>query len=144
MFMNELVFRNQGPKVSVIEISGFEKKYSIALPADFRDFLLANNGGTPNKAYYVENKADLVVNFFYSLGTQKYSLEEAIADMEYDDPQLLKEMIPIGEDAFGNVLCLSITEKKYGSVFSRDHEDGDVRCISNSLSGILKGLKETL
>jgi len=142
--MNDLVFRNQGPIVSAIEISNFEKKYGITLPTDFRDYLLASNGGTPNKVYYVENKADLVVNFFYSLGTQKYSLEGAITDMEDDDPDLLNEMIPIAEDAFGNVLCLSITEKKYGSLFSRDHEDGDVRFIANSLSDVLKGLKETL
>jgi len=142
--MNDLAFRNQGPKISAIEISRFEKKYIFMLPNDFRQYLLESNGGTPNKVYYLESKADLVVNFFYSLGSQKYSLEGAIDDMKYDDPVVAKDFIPIGEDAFGNVLCLSVNEQTYGNVFSWDHEERNVRFISTSFSNLLKGLKESI
>lgn len=142
--MNDLAFRNQGPKISAIEISSFEKEYIFTLPKDYKRYLLENNGGDPNKVYYLENNADLVVNFFYSLGSQKFSLEQAIDDMKYDDPVVAKDFIPIGEDAFGNVLCLSVNEKTYGNVFSWDHEERGVRFISASFSNLLEGLKESI
>ena len=82
--------------------------------------------------FYLENNADLVVNSFLSLGSEKYSIEEYFEDLK---------LLPIGDDAFGNLICISYASEKIGEIFTINHEVGDVKPIASSLNDLLANLR---
>jgi hypothetical protein len=50
--MGTLTFTNAGPKLSAAQINALEEQLEGALPVDYREFLLENNGGKPSKAFF--------------------------------------------------------------------------------------------
>jgi hypothetical protein len=140
-----LNFSNSNKSTNIDEIKKFENKFQINLPKDYIEFLLQFNGGTPDKVYFVEDDADLVVNFFFSLSDSKFNIEEYYLDIVIEQKLLPKSVLPIGEDAFGNIICLSCRNVDYGVVYFWDHEsENDLRYLSKSLSFLLDNLKEEL
>jgi len=142
--MSNIIFKNKGKSISILEIRKFEARHSISLPNDYVHFLLENNGGTPEKVYFLEKDADLVVNFFLSLGSQKYSLEEYFEDVKKYEEDFPDGLIPIGEDAFGNLICLSISVDNNGRIFVYDHESGKVKFIAQSITFLLNHLRRDI
>ena len=45
MLLSEMTFINKGPKISERTIIEFERQWDIELPGDYKEFLLAYNGG---------------------------------------------------------------------------------------------------
>ena len=140
-----LTFSNSSKGTNTDEIKKFETKFQIILPTEYIEFLLKFNGGTPNKVYFIEDDADLVINFFLSLGDSKFNIEEYYLDMVIEQKLLPKGILPIGEDAFGNIICLSCRAEDYGVVYFWDHEsENELRELSKSFSFILDNLKDEL
>jgi hypothetical protein len=129
-------------KISTEDVQSFEHQYEIELPEEYKQFLLNNNGGIPDKVYYTENDADLVINFFLSLGSEKYSIEEYIKDWRQEG--LANELVPIGEDAFGNLICISCKGDNKGQVYVWNHELSEIRLIAPSFNYLLSNLKPDL
>jgi len=102
-----------GSPVSEDDVSLFEKFLRAPLPADYREFLLRNNGCIPSSSSDTFASAtDLVigneftVEQFYSLGGDDgpiLSLYEVLEDYAEIVPITT---FPIGHDAFGNVIGL--------------------------------------
>ena len=137
-----LSLRDSQPNTSIEKIKEFERDYELELPEEYKKFLLLNNGGTPDKVYYIENNADLVVNFFLSLGSKKFSLEEYIEDWRED--KFPGQFVPIGEDAFGNIICISFSAETKGQIYFFDHETTDMRFIAPSFQHLLEKLRADL
>ncbi len=137
-----VTLRNSHLGVTIEQLKEFERIYRLELPEDYKIFLLSNNGGTPDQVYYTENNAAVVVNFFLSLGTAEYSLEQYIEDWRADG--LTKDLVPIGEDAFGNLICIGCSDGNRGPLYFFNHETAEIRFIAPSVSHLLSHLKTEL
>jgi uncharacterized protein (TIGR02996 family) len=63
--------RNRGPVIDVQDIEEFERRFGIALPHDYRAFLLNYNGGVVGKCFYETPDGER----FYPLEYKFYSLK---------------------------------------------------------------------
>lgn len=115
------------------DIASFEKEFGLKLPSAYREFLQWHNGGVPDSVYYGENGADIVLNEFLPLKYSDLSVEWYIEDTWDAHPN----MIPFAEDAFGNLLLLSI---EYEDVYFLDHETGGAIPLRTSFSDFLNKL----
>lgn len=142
--MNKLQFSHVGHVIKEIDIDDFENHYSVKLPDEYKQFLLVTNGGIPNMVYFVKDDSDLVVNFFLSLGSEKYSLEEYFEDYKIRENILPIDLLPIGEDAFGNIICISNNSERYGSIHLWYHEDARIKYLSDTLNELLNNLQNDI
>jgi SMI1 / KNR4 family (SUKH-1) len=115
---------NNVPTLTEDTLKAVEKKYSFQLPADYRKFLLENNGGfpSPNCATFTEDgrKTASDVFCYFAIGDKR-----PWASMEWHldtfAPRLPKDTIPIARDSCGNLWLLAVGNKNAGSVFFWDH-----------------------
>jgi hypothetical protein len=145
----ELILKNSAVKITQNELSNFEVSYNLRLPNDYKEFLIKHNGGSPNKIFFRKNNADLVVDIFLSLSKEEYSIEKYYANMVIEDKELPEKILPIGIDAFGNIICISCRDEDFGKVYFWDHEedwdhedpnDIELRLLADNLSFILDNL----
>lgn len=121
-------FRNSGDCLSQSDLQVFEGHLGVRLPADYRDFLLIQNGGVPSDAFFicrelgVEPEDELWIEWFCivdqfsgtaSLEADFYSIAHALACYRDIVPS---EMIPIGLVCRDYPLLLSVSGDHYGSV----------------------------
>ena len=119
-----MTFKKSGPKITASDISAFEKKCGLKLPAAYRKFLLSHNGGQPSECLLEftgvdECENELCVSMFYSIcrtDKKDYDLEKAISYWR-ESERLPKRVIPVGEDIGGNLICLSLGKKDPGCVY---------------------------
>jgi len=139
-------FIKSGPPITESDISVIENKYNFILPREYRAFLLNINGGIPSKRYYVNEKLDYsyVIDLFLSIRANNLSFEEYYEDYKIQSKLLPERMVPIAEDAFGNLICVSIKGEDTGSIYFWNHEDNstDVRRIAPSFNEFLNNLKD--
>lgn len=147
----ELIFKNSAGKITQKDLQDFEVKYNLSLPNDYKQFLTNNNGGTPNKIFFRKNDADLVVNMFFSLSDKEYNIEQYYTDMVIIGKELPEKILPIGEDGFGNIICISCKDEDFGKMYFWDHEEDwdhedcnniKLRLLADNLSFILDNLIE--
>jgi len=138
------------------EIARFEARKEIALPDEYRRFLLKSNGGRP-----VPDSIDVPgwahkatgVDRFFGLHSGRHSNLEKECDFWAD--RLPSEVIPIAFDQVGNVICLGITGERRGKLYLWDHEDefdehgvegrqdyGNMYFLADTLGEFLGKLKE--
>lgn len=135
-----------GPQLTELDITAFEKRIGQLLPADYRNFLLAHNGGVPESHVIRNNEVgDLEVQLFYG-----------IREEEYFDIDLLREsmrgrwperFLAIAIDSFGDFYCLSLSGPDAGEVYFWDHEqeaDPDEPATELNLFPIAKSFAEFL
>ncbi len=123
-------FETTHPKITVEEIELFEKKYSLSLPPDYKQFLLWKNGGTFSG---VTVEGPLPVGKYY-IGTGCFerlrglntgfssSIEEWVTDE--GSTGVPGNKLIIGGLGGGVFLCISCQPEDYGKVYIWD-ESGD-------------------
>lgn len=138
------------------QIQTFEIRQGVVLPADYKDFLLRNNGGRPepdsfNVPTWV-HVGSVVDRFFGIKPGDDYDLER---EYEVYAERIPAELIPIANDAFGNAICLGVKGKYRGKMYFWDHEAeldengrsrrdyGNVYLLANSLDEFLSNLFES-
>lgn len=92
------------------------------LPSDYGDYLLANNGGTPDATSFdIPGEGDDSIQYFFPLisKTKTDALPYKIKLYKERTPE---EMLPIGCDPGGNLILLSLKGKDRGKVFFWDHD----------------------
>lgn len=105
------------------KINDLEKQYGFALPEQYHVFLLKYNGGeTPETTFKLAGVSSDLSGFF-GLGIsnagfqlEKYFAFEEIADM------ISKGKFPIGKNAFGDLLFISIQPGHIGEVLFQYHD----------------------
>lgn len=123
-----MIIQNSRQKINNKELSDLESKLNITFPNDFKEFLLQNNGGIPNpNVFDFINRdgynANSFVHYFYAVydGNDYDSLESNYL-LYSSEKRLPSNIIPIAGDAFGNLICISISGDDYGKIYFWDHE----------------------
>lgn len=138
---------------SVLE--GFESKWNIKFPKEYRNFLLEYNGGIPYPASFslikkttlIDSLISEIRNFMaISTNWQNSKLDYgsnmdwlySVYRNRFDMP---KHMLPIAIADLG-VVCISINEKDYGKIYFWETESEQFQLISNSFKEFLESLYE--
>jgi hypothetical protein len=102
----------------------FEELLEVRLPEDYRNFLLRNNGGRPRvNGFRIVNgqrASDEVLDYF--LGIAQGEEDDIVAFLQRYSDRLPPDLLPIAYDAFGNLICLGLSEPVAGQVLFWDHE----------------------
>ena len=141
------ILRNPTAPADPESLRRFEAQFSITLPADYRSFLLAYNGGRldeQNRYYYA------VPSGFaepYLVIDAIIRLEELPKRFRSKTLKYPEDLLPVALDHFGNYICLAIEGRDYGNIFFVDHEIFDEETESNltvkigpSFEGFVDGL----
>lgn len=100
----------------------FERSAGVALPRDYRDFLLLHNGGRPMPSFFWVKPGDgSTVNQFYGLhnGPEHLRIGTYAGANRHGIPST---MLVIADDGTGNFIALGIGDSNFGHIFFVDHE----------------------
>jgi hypothetical protein len=138
------------PPTSEAAVAAFEAARGIRLPDEYREFLLATNGGRPEPAEFRLARrsgpyTDSAVHRFLSLGdTEAPSLERMTQILA---PRVPPELQPIASDPGGNYVCIGVAGDGRGKIYFWDQdrapEPADwsgVDLIADSFDAFLRGL----
>ncbi len=111
----------RGNHITEVDVSAFEERLQRALPADYRDFLLAVNGGRPARSKCVF--AAGVINRLFSLGDEKESRNLEIcagrARVRLPSPDLLE----VGYNGTGGSILIALHPDRAGEVWFHEPSD---------------------
>ncbi len=122
-------------KLDQASLLALEHKLGIALPEDYRDFILQYNGGQPKSCVFSYKgvdgfKSQSVINWFHAI----YDGEENNFESTYlfyaENGRIPPNIAPIASDPGGNMICISISGNDRGMVYFWDHE------LESSYSGV--------
>lgn len=131
-------------------ISQLEKQLGFTLPADYRNFLLNNNGGrVDDEVFFVEGLGqDVMMDVFYGITHRNRALTLSYWLKEYSD-ELQENTLIIGTDPGGGMLtCITTGEDK--GIYYWDHshffetsteEDGNTYFVADSFADFSSKLK---
>src|SRR5215204_5613252 len=104
---------NQFGKLSLEELTDFEKTNQIDLPDDYRKFLLTYNGGKPLKS--TNQTPSTIIRYLLGMHNGDFyaSLNKYIAMYA---KRLPFSTFPIATDAFGNLFIMSVHPDNYGEI----------------------------
>jgi cell wall assembly regulator SMI1 len=123
-----LRFASPKPPTSESAVAAFEESIGATLPADYRAFLLAHNGGRPKPELFdirwddpelASGGSTSRVDVFRSLGEGSLELTKAVRAFHGRIPI---GMLPIATDPFGNEVLLGLDAARRGQVFFWLHD----------------------
>lgn len=140
------------------DILAFGREFNVRIPDDYRDFLLAQNGGKPDACDFDVPGYRFpvaMINTFYGIlddktGRAGNSLNVANQDLMY---RLPKGFIAIGDNGCGDQILLATLNSGTSGVFYFDHENepydsdvvwegfGNIYKVANSFSEFLASLR---
>jgi hypothetical protein len=122
-----MIEESQG-SLSEVELTDLERKLSIILPEQYRQFLLHFNGGRPSPSVFRFKKAsgkysDSMVDWFLSIYDGEYdNFESYFETYKLRHERLPADLVPIAHDPGGNLICIAVTGVGIGAVYFWDHE----------------------
>src|SRR5215470_3171670 len=106
----------------------FEEKLGSNLPQEYRQFLLAHNGGKPNPSIVDYQKSNLepmsntIIDYFFGIRLgDDYDLYDNL-DTYVNCHRIPKNLLPIACSPFGNIFCISLEGADIGKVYLWHHE----------------------
>jgi hypothetical protein len=122
-----------GPQLDPEALSFFEKKHGVALPASYREFLLATNGGRPERDLLsvpgLQGNVLSRIHLFFGLNDP---IESCNLDwnLKIFGDRIPAGFLPIGTTEGVDKICLSALKERAGAVFYWDgHARGDERSL---------------
>jgi hypothetical protein len=116
-----IVIDKRNIKINMKIIETFEKEIGSKLPQEYCEFLLEYNGGIPERNIYENQDVSISVQTFYGLGLNSIDdIRHKIDVLQYRIP---RECVPIAEIEGGDVLCIALSQKKYGEILLWQHEE---------------------
>ncbi|MCL2355437.1 MAG: SMI1/KNR4 family protein [Oscillospiraceae bacterium] len=104
-------------------IVNFERKYNIEIPCQYREFLLAYNGGETLKTDFRSKKISSDINGFYGLGFADADLNYSFFEETGTLINYLKDnMLPIGSNVFGDHILIGIDGDNLGKIYFYYHD----------------------
>ena len=126
-----IAFDEPAPPASPDAIRQAESRLGVTLPDDYKSFLQQQNGGEP-EGNFLEGGDDIGgahVRYFLSAGPNGIEGLEDLESVRWEyspdgnaDYVLDPSVLPIAQDAFGNLICLKVSGEDYGAVYIWDHE----------------------
>lgn len=115
------------------DIESIEKLKHCILPADYKEFLLKHNGGSPNfdafeiKNYFPDGRSSIdSIDYFFGICHDKQSVMRSYDIFDKTKcykGRITEELLPIACDPFGNRICIGIKDQYYGKIYFWDHEN---------------------
>ena len=122
-----------GPPLGEEDVKSFERKHSLQLPAAYREFLLATNGGRPERDLFelkgLEGDSLGRIHLFFGLNDPIASCN---LDWNLDvfGGRIPAGLLPIATTEGADKLCLSVAGARTGAVF---YWDGHARAGERNL-----------
>ncbi|NBD10442.1 SMI1/KNR4 family protein [Corallococcus silvisoli] len=122
-----------GPPLDARDVDAFEQRYKLALPLPHREFLLATNGGRPERDLFklrgLPGNPVGRIHFFFGLNDP---VESSNLDwnLQVFQDRLPPGLLPIATTEGADKLCLSVAGAEAGRVF---YWDAHARTGTNSL-----------
>jgi len=122
-----------GPSLNPEDLRSFEKKHGLALPSAYREFLLATNGGRPERDLItiVGLKSNPLgrIHLFFGLND---SVESCNLDwnLAVFRDRIPADLLPIATTEGTDKICLAVGTERTGTVF---YWDGHARAGQRSL-----------
>lgn len=123
-----MVIQNSRHKIDDKELSDLETRLKMKLPNDYKKFLLQNNGGIPipNVFDFIDGdgqNSNSLVHYFYAVYNDNgHDNLENNYNFFKSERRIPSNILPIAEDPFGNMICISVSGDDYGKVYFWDHE----------------------
>ncbi len=125
--------REGGPPLTEGDVRSFEKQHGFALPVSYREFLLATNGGRPERDLLTingfEGDSPGRIHLFFGLNdpVESCNLDWNLAVFGDRIPAAL---VPIATTEGADKICLSVVGERAGAIF---YWDGHARAGERSL-----------
>lgn len=143
------IFLNERQTLSAEKISDLEKLISHNLPIQYKNFIMSNNGGKPDK-YILDNEK--IINYFFGYFSNP-KLDNSIEwHLEMYSKRYPRAMLPIASAGGGDLILLGLSGSYENKVYYWDHNmesetDGtnyydNVTFIANNLEDFIKLLKD--
>ncbi|RYJ38031.1 SMI1_KNR4 domain containing protein [Flavobacterium anhuiense] len=132
----KLILEESEQKLTIKEISEFEKLFNCSLPNSFKEFYLLNNGGH----YTEENQNRFILGGFNSIKYGDLPIEKLYTDL-IEDFNKLSQMIPFAYDYGGNCFLLSLKKEDYNSIFLWLMDEKELVFVSRSFDLFISDLK---
>lgn len=151
--------QNSGTELDDLAISEFEETLLIELPEPYRNFMLQNNGGTPESELTFEfvdgdngfTSGSTVAEFLVIYPFGEISLYNDIKisyDSMLEEEEISANYLPIAIDEVDNSILISVEGEDYGKIYYANHELIDtktgisaINLIANSFTEFLNILK---
>lgn len=134
---------DNGP-LQVWRLADFERRLGVSVPEQYREFLLASNGGKPEPHHCKIGSGDTSdVRSLRGLHNRSIdSLDSVWEQYQERVPPLPVHLVAIADDSGGNEWCIGLTGSDRGRIFFWDHESGEVIEVAESFQAFLDGLFE--
>ncbi len=98
--------------IELEDIVQLEKEYNISFPDQYKNHLLNFNGGSPKPGIFSfqENgkETNSRIHYFYAINSGKFDdMKDVIGTFKIEERRMPDHILPIAEDPFGNVVCVS-------------------------------------
>jgi cell wall assembly regulator SMI1 len=130
--------RDPGQPIGEQEVAAFECELGARLPADYRQFLLTNNGGRP--VLDVVDIAGLLgsptdVQVFFGL-RRKFESSQLSWNLQLIAQRCLgQRVLPIACDSGGNLFCLQVSDGDGGTSSVVYLDMADAACTAHAVAG---------
>jgi len=133
------------------QLAAVEQRLGVLLPQAYRGFLLAHNGGKPKpNAFQTRDGTGSSIDWFLGIHSGPHdNFEGYFINYKVTRRALPTNLIPIGHDPGGNLICLSVQGEDTGAVYFWDHEKetspptyANLHLIADSFEGLLDSLYE--
>ena len=122
--VTKVKIEGQYSPIQAAELQALEQQLGATLPADYREFLLAHNGGCPDPYCFPlpGHEADDcgILNQF--LGIEPETDRDLLTVWQRYQQRVPANLIPIAWDPGGNLICLAMDAADRGKVYFWDHE----------------------
>jgi SMI1/KNR4 family protein SUKH-1 len=114
-----------GEPLSSMEIATLEKQLSVSLPLDYAAFLCVHNGGSPQPNVFPISGFPLDTQgiLAYFFGVKERESMDLLDNVLSSRNRVPPELLPIGYDVFGNLVCLAVAGTNRGKVYWWFHEE---------------------
>ena len=120
---------------------GFCSLYQLEFPKGFVEYLQAHNDAQLEVNILDLGDNECCVRYFYGTSLEVYSDIRMI--YEAYQGRIPKELVPIADPDFGNLICMSLDKATYGKIYFWDHEIADLKEIAPSFDALLAKIKES-
>ncbi|WP_051303290.1 SMI1/KNR4 family protein [Psychromonas aquimarina] len=133
--ITNIIDSNKYGAINLDALEALEAEIGCKLPTEYGDFLISNNGGSPLFDCFEISKQDgddrLSSFFGLHTGPEYLQLDKQLKVFKERIPD---KLLPIADDAFGNLVGISLNDDSFGAIFFWDHE----KQLNNSFSSLIK------
>jgi hypothetical protein len=132
-----------GPTIDDRQIEELEKEIDVHLPADYREFLLKNNGGAPvPDTIAVPGAPGMPTDVQTFFGIDR---TVATSNLRWNfsmvEEYCLPPMLPIACDSGGNLFCFRIVDRAMRDVVYCDLSDGKIYPVADGFQNFLSRIR---